>query len=126
MSTSPESPEPSLSLDALGWRGHFAAQLEAGRLDPTLLARVMAVHRDALEVAGPGFDGRTPPADVEEPATVGDWVVLDPRSHRPIRILERLSLFKRKSPGESRRIQLIAANVDTVFLVTSANDEFNP
>lgn len=114
------------SLAVLGWNAHFAAQLEPAEAEAMAVARVVAVHRDALEVLGPAIEGRVPPPDPATPATVGDWVILDPVTRRPRRILERLSLFKRKSPGESRRVQLIAANVDTLFLVTSANDEFNP
>ena len=35
------------------------------------------------------------------------------------------SLFKRRNAGKTNRLQLIAANVDTVFIVTSANMDFN-
>ena len=115
-----------LTLAALGWNPHFAAQVDPGELDRLLLVRVLAVHRDALEVQGPRFEGRVPPAGPDAPATVGDWVVLDPETRRPRRVLERQSLFKRRSPGGHRAVQLIAANLDTVFLVTSANHEFNP
>lgn len=37
----------------------------------------------------------------------------------------RTSLFKRRGAGRANRLQLIAANVDTVFIVTSANQDFN-
>ncbi|MGH1488850.1 MAG: ribosome small subunit-dependent GTPase A [Acidimicrobiales bacterium] len=43
-----------------------------------------------------------------------------------MRLLERRSLFKRKAPGTAHTIQLIAANVDTLFIVTSCNADFNP
>ena len=39
--------------------------------------------------------------------------------------LERKSLFKRRAAGVDRRVQLIAANVDTLFVVTSCNRDFN-
>ena len=58
-------------------------------------------------------------------ATVGDWLLLD-RGHRPLRRLERKSLFKRRAAGGESRIQLIAANVDTLFVVSSCNADFNP
>lgn len=56
---------------------------------------------------------------------VGDWVLADPQSHLLIRRLERRSLLERQTVG-ARVPQLIAANVDTVFIVTSCNDDFNP
>jgi ribosome biogenesis GTPase len=42
-----------------------------------------------------------------------------------VRILNRLSLFKRPAPGDDRRVQLIAANIDTLFIVTSCDQDFN-
>lgn len=110
-------------LTDLGWQPHLAAQLDPNT-SPDLLARVMAVHRDAVVVLGPGVDGRIQRG--ADDLAVGDWVVLDPIRGRAARLLERRGLFQRRTPGGDRRIQLIAANVDSVFLVTSANQEFNP
>ncbi|SNX47957.1 Putative ribosome biogenesis GTPase RsgA [Vibrio thalassae] len=56
--------------------------------------------------------------------TVGDWILLD-EQHRFLRLLERRSLFRRKAPGSKVDEQFIAANVDTVFIVCSLNDDFN-
>jgi ribosome biogenesis GTPase len=56
--------------------------------------------------------------------TVGDWVILTPE-HQFIRLLERQSLFCRKAPGRKIEEQLIAANVDTLFILTSMNEDFN-
>jgi ribosome biogenesis GTPase len=39
--------------------------------------------------------------------------------------LRRTSLIKRRAPGTGRRLQLIAANIDTLFIVTSCNQDFN-
>jgi ribosome biogenesis GTPase len=122
-------PKESLTLEDYGWSAHFQTQLrddEAGALP----VRVLTVHRDALEVAGPAYEGRISllefDHDREAAATTGDWLLIDAQTHRPLRRLERRSLFKRKSAGTAHRVQLIAANVDTLFLVTSANDDFNP
>ena len=90
--------------------------------------RVFAVHRNGLDVAGADFDGRVPPVssgDDEGHATVGDWLLVDRASGTPERVLQRKSLFKRKAAGTGRRVQLIAANVDTLFIVTSCNQDFN-
>jgi ribosome biogenesis GTPase len=40
-------------------------------------------------------------------------------------VLERKSLIRRRAPGTGREVQLIAANIDTVFVVTSCNQDFN-
>jgi ribosome biogenesis GTPase len=56
---------------------------------------------------------------------VGDWLLLDRARPRSSRVLERKSLIKRRAPGTGREVQLIAANIDTVFVVTSCNADFN-
>ena len=57
--------------------------------------------------------------------TVGDWVVLEPAEPVVRRRLDRQSLFQRRAAGTAGELQLIAANVDTLFIVTSANRDFN-
>jgi ribosome biogenesis GTPase len=116
-------------LKDYGWSAHFQAQLSTDEVIGAMPVRVLAVHRDALEVGGPTFAGRVPPIEADDDeavATVGDWLLLDEATRRPRRVLGRRSVFKRKSAGTGRRVQLIAANVDTLFLVTSANQDFNP
>jgi ribosome biogenesis GTPase len=56
---------------------------------------------------------------------VGDWLLIDRTTRSLMRILDRTSLFKRPAPGDGRRVQLIAANVDTLFIVTSCDQDFN-
>lgn len=62
-------------------------------------------------------------AAIDRP-TVGDWVVLDESLSRIEKVLERKSLFKRLGAGASSELQPIAANIDTLFIVTSCNEEF--
>ena len=116
-------------LAAFGWSQHFNAQLDPAESAGLTPARVIAVHRDGLEVAAPGFSGRvahiSDAADEEGMATVGDFVLVDPETRRTPRLLARKSLFKRRAAGTGRRIQLLAANVDTLFIVTSCNQDFN-
>ena len=66
--------------------------------------------------------------------SVGDWVAMDPlgsadtgTEHRLIqRVLPRRTAVVRRSPGDRRMpSQVLAANVDVVFVVTSVNSEFN-
>lgn len=56
--------------------------------------------------------------------TVGDWVLLNDDLSDIARLLERRSLFKRAAAGRGDEIQPIAANVDTVLIVSSCNEEF--
>ncbi len=118
-------------LAALGWSNHFAAQVSALDVaDGLVPARVLAMHRDGLDVEGTGLAGRVRQASGvdeggEDQATVGDFVLVDPAMARVRRVLDRRSLFKRRAAGTGRRVQLIAANVDTLFVVTSCNQDFN-
>lgn len=93
-----------------------------------MAARVTAVHRDALEVLGPQIAGRIRSEREEGPGgppTVGDWVLLDRGTRRVATVLPRTSLFQRKAAGLTVRAQAIAANVDTLLIATSANQDFN-
>lgn len=123
-----ESPDPE--LDELGWRPFFSAQISDDEQLRCRPVRVMAVHRGKIAVAGAGFDKLIAPkhaitdAEEDHPA-VGDWMLIDRETSEPIRILSRASLFKRRAPGSARRLQLIAANVDTLFIVASCNEDFN-
>jgi len=112
------------TLRNLGWRQHFELQLaEPG---DAVAARVTRVHRDRVEMIS--TDGECAAQLTHQSAamglTVGDWVLLgDDNSVQ--RRLEPFALFKRRAAGAAGDIQTIAANVDTVFIVTSANRDFN-
>jgi ribosome biogenesis GTPase len=83
-----------------------------------------------VTVSGEDFDDSissnlAAPNGPEDRPTVGDWLLIDRHDRSIVRILDRASLFKRPSPGDERRLQLIAANVDTLFVVTSCDQDFN-
>lgn len=119
---------PSMTLADYGWTQFFQSQLGLDDLSSVLPVRVLAVHRGALEVAHPDFHGRIAPPDGEgeNRATAGDWVLIDAATHVARRVLRRTSLFKRLAAGTGRTTQLMAANVDTLFVVSSCNQDFNP
>jgi ribosome biogenesis GTPase len=60
---------------------------------------------------------------------VGDWVVIQPRPDEGKgtihAVLPRQSKFVRKAAGSRTEEQVVGANIDTVFLVTSLNQDFN-
>lgn len=116
----------------MGWRQHFQGQLTLAELTTLVPARVAAVHRTDMllwteqgELRMP-LGGRWFQGDADDRPTVGDWVLLAPDLTRIERLLERQSVFRRLAPGGRGEVQLIAANVDTLFVVSSCNDEFNP
>jgi ribosome biogenesis GTPase len=131
------------ALRALGWDERFDALLasEAPGLVP---GRILSEERGQYLVAsatgeGPASSSGRLRHDTElDPAAtwpaVGDWVALEPvakppqaSEHRLIqRVLPRKTAVIRRSPGDRRMpSQVLAANVDTVFVVTSMNADFN-
>ncbi len=122
--------ETDNTLAELGWRNFFQAQLAIDELESTEPGRVIGVERSVLHVAGTNGVRVLPLPrnfvdDGELLVTVGDWVLLSADQHLPLRLLERFGLFRRKAAGTGRQVQLIAANVDTLFILTSADDDFN-
>ena len=136
MSALASVPDP---LDGLGWDERLATALatEAPGLVP---ARVLTEERGLYVVAGARGEGPASAsgrlrhdAELDPTATwpaVGDWVGLEPGNgeHRLIqRVLPRRSAVVRRSPTDRRMpAQVLAANVDVVFVVTSMNADFNP
>jgi ribosome biogenesis GTPase len=117
------------TLSELGVRSAMLADLDLDFESPKDLARVSAVHRDALEVLttdGPARLRHAPVDDPEVRPTVGDFILIHRALERPARVLPRFSLFKRKAAGVEAKVQLIAANIDTGFIVSSCNADFKP
>ena len=120
-----------MSLSDLGWRPFFAEQLgdEDGR---RRVRRVVAIHRNG-HVLSDGvsesslhlgrFWFRKP---AEERPTVGDWVLVDAQGGKIERCLARANVLRRIAAGTKADVQLIGANVDALFIVTSCNLEFSP
>ncbi len=123
-----------ITLHELGWMYHFQSQLTLEAFETTLPFRVTGIQRNLIECLGLDAHGQAqilqlstypwrndPP---ENHPTVGDWLLLD-RDLQPLYLLERKTLLKRRSAGNEAMLQLIAANIDTLFVVTSCNEEFN-
>lgn len=123
--------ELSLSLPELGWSHFFQQQLSIEEWEATVPVRVLDINRKRINVAGEqGHQQLTVPGnwflrDAEELPTIGDWLLLDSATGQPQQLLERKSLFRRKAAGNEAKLQLMAANVDTLFIVTSCNSDFN-
>lgn len=131
-------------LAALGWDDRHAT-LFASEAPGLVPGRILAEERGQYLVVSAAGEGPASASgrlrhDTEIDPTVawpavGDWVALEPIrptdsgvEHRLIqRVLTRRTAVVRRSPGDRRMpSQVLAANVDVVFVVTSVNAEFNP
>lgn len=128
----------TLDLKSLGWGEHFeraSADARAAGLEP---ARVIAEHKHAYELIS--ADGETSGevlgrllqggARAGLPA-VGDWVMIERKRGSGERasihaVLPRRTCFSRRAAGEKVEEQVLAANIDTVFLVNGLDADFNP
>lgn len=125
------------TLSNYGWNEFFEAHFrtfgadgyKAGRvvLEYNHLYRVYTEQGELLaDVAGKLRHESASRADLP---TVGDWVVLQPRAEEGKAtihaVLPRQSKFVRKVAGSRTEEQIVGANIDTVFLVTSLNQDFN-
>jgi ribosome biogenesis GTPase / thiamine phosphate phosphatase len=125
------------ALVALGWDDDWARAFEAFRIDDLEPGRVSAPHRGAFDVltATGEFRARASGrlrhearSSADFPA-VGDWVALDLRGGRRATVeavLPRRTRFSRRTAGEGAaagREQVVAANVDLVFIAVPLSAE---
>ncbi|MDA0688336.1 MAG: ribosome small subunit-dependent GTPase A [Proteobacteria bacterium] len=112
------------ALSDLGWHACFQHQLTLDEWDQVVPARVIEQHRSEVVLAT-GEDVLTVSLLATTPElVVGDWLLLD-SDHRVLRRLDRKTYFARKAAGSELRKQIISANVDVAFIVSSMNDDFN-
>jgi ribosome biogenesis GTPase len=125
-----------LTLQALGWTHFHALQFGETQRDGQVPARVIEEQRGGYRVMAEAGEWHAVAAGALRyhaaggglPA-VGDWVALrapEPSSPAVIEeVLERRTSFSRKVAGARSAEQVIAANIDTVFVVTSLNLDLN-
>jgi ribosome biogenesis GTPase len=118
---------PSVKLLGLGLDFHFQQQLGFDDAETVVPVRIMNVQRSGCRLMGDNINKHVELSggEFDLNITVGDWALFDTVTQRLLRRLERKSVFKRRAPGSDRREQLIAANIDTLFIVSSCNDDFN-
>jgi ribosome biogenesis GTPase len=122
-----------LNLQDLGWDAFFAEAFRPYEDDNLIPARVAARHHGPCELLTElGRLGGVPAGrlgDDELPA-VGDWVAVRPLDGERKAVIEavlpRRSAFMRKEALSRTVAQVVAANVDTVFLVTAFGGDLNP
>lgn len=127
-----------MTLEELGWDAtwdaEFAPYLDKGWMP----ARIFVQHRKTYDVYA---DGRELVAaisgslhhvkdDTDSLPAVGDWVAISHRAQDSLAriraVLPRRSWFMRKAAGFHAEPQVIAANIDTIFLVSSLASPLNP
>jgi ribosome biogenesis GTPase len=123
-----EAAESSL-LTRLGWSAARQTELDALGDGALMPARVVVEHRGAYGLAGCAVASARPAGRLRDAGerwpAVGDWVAVAPTGKNVSgggviqHVLERTSLLERKRPG-AVRAQAVAANVDVVFVVTTA------
>jgi ribosome biogenesis GTPase len=127
-----------VTLEDLGWTPRFAEAFEAHRAPGVTPARVSLEHTHIYRVLSPEGErlariaGRLRHAArgrADFPA-VGDWVAVEtPASGGDARIravLSRATQFSRRAAGNPTEPQVVAANIDVVFLVSGLDHDFNP
>jgi ribosome biogenesis GTPase / thiamine phosphate phosphatase len=128
----------SVDLTALGWGPRFADAFVPHAAEGLVPARVALEHTHIYRLFTESGEwlarvsGRLrhrAAARADFPA-VGDWVAVE----RPVdggdarirAVLPRFSRFSRRAAGDPTEEQIVAANIDTVFLVSGLDGDFNP
>lgn len=127
-----------MSLAALGWSEFFESQYQSLGTPDLVRARVAVEYQDRyhlLGAEGPLWaqlsgtllrEANT--TRVRRPA-VGDWVGVQPSAGEGmatiVHLFERRTRFVRQAAGKKPELQVVAANIDAVFVVTSFLQDFN-
>ena len=123
-------------LEGLGWDPTFAAAFhELAR--PGLVPGRVALGQRGLYVVGTAEGEKSGAlagrlrhraARPAELPAVGDWVAIAVQGKTATihAVLPRRSAFSRKLAGLATHEQVVAANVDTLFLVCGLDEDFNP
>src|SRR5687768_15334000 len=127
-----------MRLEDLGWDDSFAAAFDAlDARDEVEPARVIIEFNHLYRVFGPHGEGAATlagrlkhvAASRSELPAVGDWVAIRLRPGHDtgaiVAVLPRRSAFSRRMAGNVTDEQLVAANVDTVFIVMAMDADFS-
>ena len=127
------------TLEAFGWDDEWNAAFGPYRNDGLIPGRVAIQHRGAYDLVTEAGEARARVSgqllhDAGSPVdlpVVGDWVALDPakRGSPSIRaVLPRRTKISRRAAqdsGQTAREQVVVANVDVVFVVSSLGEDVN-
>jgi ribosome biogenesis GTPase len=126
-----------MNLELLGWNSFFSKSYEGHSQEGHTVGRVALEHKNnyilyteqgelSAEVSG---KLRYQATERQDFPAVGDWVVISIREAQKTAtihaVLPRKSKFSRKTVGTKTEEQIIATNVDTVFLISGLDGDFN-
>lgn len=126
-----------MNLAQLGWSDRFAPSFEPYCQQGFFAGRVVVEYRHSYlvytaqgeQIAEVTGKFRHQATGIQDFPAVGDWVALRSRAGEQKAtiqaILPRFSQFSRKVAGSTTEEQIIATNVDTVFLVSGLDGDFN-
>lgn len=126
-----------MNLEQIGYADPFQSAFEQLRDGSLFPARVASEHRGHYRLwcetgaLSASLRGRVRhEADTQGLPAVGDWVAarLTPDEGDAVieHVLTRRGVLVRKEAGRTSEPQVLAANVDVVFLVSSLNHDFHP
>lgn len=110
-------------LAELGWQPFFQQQLSLEEWEQYTVARIIGHERTVITLMTSNGKQHIRINHTMPALTVGDWVLLD--DDHFYRLLDRVTIFTRKTPGTKVDTQLIVANVETVLVLSSLNQDFN-
>jgi ribosome biogenesis GTPase / thiamine phosphate phosphatase len=126
------------TLESLGWGPAWTMKFEPFADAGLCPGRVFAEQREIYHVQSQHGEAlarvsgrlRHEARQRSEFPAVGDWVAIDATAGRGQSVIHalvpRFNHFSRKLAGKEADEQVVAANLDTLFLVTSLNRELNP
>lgn len=126
-----------MNLEILGWNDYFSKAFDALAEPLWIPARILSVDRNSYHLGGNfgetigKVSGRFlySTDDQTNMPAVGDWVAISLSNKDDIaiinKILPRITRIVRKAAGITTEAQVIAANIDTVFIITGLDDNFN-
>jgi ribosome biogenesis GTPase len=119
-----------MSLEQYGWSPYWEMALQQSGAEG-VPGRVVAQHRNGYRVVTNTGEATTLPSGrlrrdggaADLPA-VGDWVVLE--ESRIVAVLPRRTAFARRAAGTEHQGQVVAANIDQVWVVSTVGQGLNP
>ena len=123
-------------LEAFGWNEFYANSFAPFAAEGYGVGRVAVQHKTQYELYTEHGDMRAETTgkmqyearSKDDLPVVGDWVVTRSRDKDMatiFAILPRKSKFSRKAAGKKTEEQIVAANIDTVFLVSGLDGDYN-
>lgn len=126
-----------MELASLGWSEFFAQAFAVHEPSGLIPARVALEHKHAYllwteagELTGELLGRLLRSGERSGLPAVGDWVAIMPRAAEKRAsihaVLPRRTRFSRRAAGDREEEQVIAANIDTAFLINGLDGDFNP